>query len=707
MNIPILPIPPGLPGTAHQALLDQIGQYRLLCNNVPVAMAYFEHPSNTCSYANQGYAQLFGHTEASILGLTVVQVIGEEAARFIQPQVDRVVLDGVPATYERQLTGADGQTRHVEVHLLPHIRQPEPNASGAFVLISDITRHRRAEAALRESEDRLAKFMHASAEGIAFHKGGITTDVNPPLLALLGYTLPQMLGRPTLDFVAPDQRANVAAVIAAGPEISYDSAVLHRDGTRIPVEFIVRTMHYQGEPLRMTIVRDIRDRLEAQARIHHMAHHDELTGLPNRTAFNERAMALLAQAAAGGQGLALLFIDLDHFKEVNDTLGHDWGDTLLVEAARRIQNCLREVDTVARMGGDEFTVIITELTDAAHLHHILPKLLQTLSNSFQLGLDQVFVSASIGVTVSPTDGTEIENLLKNADQALYVAKGAGRNRFSFFTPAMQQVAQLRAQLTYDMRLALVAQEFRVVYQPIVELATGAIRKAEVLVRWQHPTRGLISPAEFIPVAESSGLIVALGEWVFAQAAVQVRAWRERFHPQFQISVNKSPIQFENPNPAHRPWIEQLQELGLGGDSIAVEITEGLLLSTSDGVAEQLLELSDVGINVSLDDFGTGYSSLSYLQRFDIDFIKIDQSFVRHLVADSTDLALCQAIIAMAHALGMKVVAEGVETELQRDLLTASGCDFGQGYLFSRPVPAADFEALMFSVASSTPEKNHI
>jgi diguanylate cyclase (GGDEF)-like protein len=449
-----------------------------------------------------------------------------------------------------------------------------------------------------------------------------------------------------------------------------------------------------GLPLRMIGTHtDITERKLAEAKVWQQAHFDTLTGLPNRRMMQERLAQELKKCRRDGLKLALLFIDLDHFKEVNDTLGHDRGDLLLTEVAKRIQNCLREVDTVARMGGDEFTVIITELSDPVHLQGILPKLLQTLSAAFQLDLDQVFVSASIGVTVYPTDGQEIEDLLKNADQALYVAKGAGRNRFSYFTPALQENARLRAQLTHDLRAAMIRQEFRVFYQPIVELATGAIHKAEALVRWQHPTRGLVSPAEFIPVAESSGLIVELGEWVFAQAAAQVQAWRSALHPHFQISVNKSPVQFENPNPAHTPWIEQLQARGLPGDCIVVEITEGLLLSTSDGVVEQLLALSDVGINVSLDDFGTGYSSLSYLQRFDIDFVKIDQSFVRHLVAGSTDLVLCQAIIAMAHALGMKVIAEGVETALQRDLLMAAGCDFAQGYLYSKPVPAAEFERL--------------
>jgi len=284
--------------------------------------------------------------------------------------------------------------------------------------------------------------------------------------------------------------------------------------------------------------------------------------------------------------------------------------------------------------------------------------------------------------------------MKNADQALYVAKAAGRNRFSFFTPALQEAAQWRAQLTRDLRVALAEQQFRVVYQPIVTLATGAIHKAEVLLRWQHPTRGPISPGEFIPVAESSGLIVPLGEWVFQQAADQVQAWRACLHPDFQISINKSPVQFENPDPHDVPWITQLRARGLPGDSIVVEITEGLLLSTSEGVTEQLLRMRDDGIAVSLDDFGTGYSSLSYLQKFDIDFIKIDQSFVRHLVPACTDLALCKAIIVMAHALGLKVIAEGVETEQQRELLATAGCDYAQGYLFSRPLPAEEFEAFI-------------
>ncbi len=383
-----------------------------------------------------------------------------------------------------------------------------------------------------------------------------------------------------------------------------------------------------------------------------------------------------------------------HFQEVNDTLGHDNGDLLLIEAAGRIRACVRETDTVARMGGDEFTVVLPELSDAASLERIIQAILDAMATVFELVTGQVFVSASIGITMYPEDATEVENLFKNADQALYAAKGAGRNRFSFFTPALQEAAQTRGRLTHDLRDGLTHNQFLMVYQPIIELATGAIYKAEALIRWQHPTRGLISPAAFIPIAEASGLIIDIGNWVFMQAATQAKRWRSLMHPNFQISINKSPVQFHHVSAGHSAWLDHLKALGLPGGAVAVEITEGLLLDANAVVTHKLIELRDAGIQVSLDDFGTGYSSLSYLQRFEIDYIKIDQSFVRHLVPASTDLALCKAIIVMAHALGIKVIAEGIETAGQRDLLAAAGCDYGQGYLFARPMPVKEFETFM-------------
>ncbi len=615
-----------------------------------------------------------------------------------------VVAHGVgepPLNYLRETP--QGRMLEVTSQLLPD--------GGMVRTFADITEHVKAKAALHDSEERWKLALESTGDGVwDWHIPSGQEFFSKNLLQMYG------LGEADISNYASelDERTHPDDLVGLNqnrqahfdgltPTYVSEHRIRCVDGSWkwVMSRGMVIIRDKQGLPVRMIGTHtDITARKEAEALIWQQAHFDSLTGLPNRRMMRDRLGQALKKCRRDDSQLALLFIDLDRFKEVNDTLGHDRGDVLLAEAARRIGACVRAVDTVARMGGDEFTVIVTELQTAQDLESVLQKLLATLSAVFQLDHEQVFVSASIGVTLFPLDGSEIEDLLKNADQALYVAKGAGRNRYSFFTPALQQAAKLRAQLTHDLRVALADHQFRLVYQPIVELATGIIHKAEALVRWQHPVLGLISPAEFIPVAESSGLIVALGEWVFQQAADQVKAWRAALHPSFQISVNRSPVQFENPNPQHQPWIAQLAARGLSGDCVAVEITEGLLLSTSEGVVEQLLGLRDDGIQVSLDDFGTGYSSLSYLQKFDIDFVKIDQSFVRGLLSGSTDLALCQAIIAMAHALGMKVIAEGVETLLQRDLLALAGCDFAQGYWFSRPVPAADFEAQYDSVSKS-------
>jgi len=671
-------------------LLEEIGQYRLLCNNVPVAMAYFEHPSNICRYANRGYAQMFGHTEVSILGLTVPQVIGEEAARFIQPQVDRAILERLPATYERLVAAADGQTRHVEVHLLPHIRQPGDVPAGAFVLISDITRHRQAEAALRESEDRLAKFMHASAEGIVFHKGGFVTDVNPPLLALMGYTLPELLGRSTVDFVAPDQRARVIAVMTAGDEISYDSALIHRDGTRIPVEFIVRTMHYQGERLRMTIVRDIRDRLEAQARIHHLAHHDELTGLPNRMAFNERAQALLAQAAAAGHGLALLFIDLDHFKRVNDSLGHPAGDVLLQTVAERIIATVREADVVSRFGGDEFVLLLAGTPSQASVLQVASKLLAAIGEPLMVQGASISVTPSIGVALFPEHGSTPAELVKHADTAMYHAKGNGRARCRIFEPAM--AAAVMAELAMESRLAQAVREHEFVlhYQPQLALQDGALLGMEALVRWAHPERGLVGPDEFIPLAESRRLILPIGQWVLQQALAQAVRWRGLGLAQVPVAVNLSTLQFQSAG-----FVESIEaalaDAGASGPMLELELTERMLMDDLSVVQTTLTRIKALGVGIAVDDFGTGYSSLRHLKDLPLDRLKIDRSFVQDLPHSAGAAAIARAIVQMGRSLHLQVVAEGVETEAQRHWLREQGCHAQQGFLSGEPMPAAAFE----------------
>jgi diguanylate cyclase (GGDEF)-like protein/PAS domain S-box-containing protein len=605
--------------------------------------------------------------------------------------------------FEYRFIARDGRT----VWLRDIVKVVEENGKPLMLrgLMLDITASKQAEATLRDSEQVWKLALESTGDGV--WDWYVQTGVeffSPRLMEMYGVGADEILSRiDELDTrTHPDDRAQMeldrqAHFDGLTPTYINEHRIRCKDGSWkwVLTRGMVISRDAQGLPLRMTGTHtDITERKKSEALIWQQAHFDALTGLPNRNMMRDRLAQEIKKCRRDKRQLALLFIDLDHFKEVNDTLGHDNGDRLLIEAARRIRECVRESDTVARMGGDEFTVILTELFDLNSLQRILQKLLQSLEAVFQLGHEQIFVSASIGISMYPLDATEIEELFKNADQALYVAKGAGRNRFSFFTPALQEAAQTRVRLTHDLRAGLAGQQFRVVYQPIVELATGAVHKAEALIRWQHPTRGLISPAAFIPMAEASGLIVDIGEWVFRQAAQQVQHWRATLAPNFQISVNKSPVQFHHSGSVHQPWFKQLQAMELPGESIVVEITEGLLLDSSDNVADQLLSLHDAGIQVSLDDFGTGYSSLSYLQKFDIDFLKIDQSFVRHLIPGCTDLALCKAIIVMAHELGIKVIAEGVETEQQRALLAAAGCDYAQGYLFARPMSAPDFEAFM-------------
>ena len=438
---------------------------------------------------------------------------------------------------------------------------------------------------------------------------------------------------------------------------------------------------------------DITKSKAAEDLIWKQANFDPLTGLPNRRMFHDRLRHEVKKVQRAGLQLAVLFIDIDNFKEVNDTLGHPMGDILLIEAARRIADCVRETDTVARLGGDEFTVLLNEIDDVGSIERVSSSILKRLAEPFSLGSNSVLSSASIGITLYPNDTTAIDDLLKNADQAMYVAKNQGRNRYSYFTPALQQAAQERLHLINDLRGAVAAEQLRVYFQPIVDLSNGQIHKAEALVRWQHPQRGMVSPAAFIPLAEEIGLIFEIGDWVFKEAARWSKHWRSSHHPEFQVSVNKSPAQFFRHN-AYENWFAHMRQLELPGQGIVIEITEGLLLKSDAPIMEALLAYRDMGIQVAIDDFGTGYSSLSYLNKFDIDYLKVDQSFTRNLAPGSSDMVLTEAIIMMAHKLGLKVIAEGVETEEQRALLLAAGCDYGQGYLFARPMPPEQFEVLL-------------
>lgn len=439
--------------------------------------------------------------------------------------------------------------------------------------------------------------------------------------------------------------------------------------------------------------RNISELNASREKIRQHAYYDSLTELPNRRLFHDRLEQDVRHAARTGDALALLFIDLDFFKEVNDRSGHAAGDQLLQESARRIVACVRGTDTVARIGGDEFTVILTEVNKILHVEILAQEILDALARPFSIAGKEVHISASVGVTLYPQDAGTPADLMRNADQAMYVAKQAGRNRFSFFTMEMRDSAWARLKIIDELRHALARQQLEVYYQPIVDLASEAIVKAEALVRWQHPQHGLVLPGEFIGLAEETGMIDEIGTWVMNEAAARAHQWSALVGAPFQISVNKSPAEFES-RTITKSWDADLALLGSAGERIAVEITEGVLLTDSPGILERLGQLRQTGVQFSIDDFGIGYSSMAYLKKFKVDFLKIDQSFVKDMLTNSFSSVFAETIVVMAHKLGLKVIAEGVETVEQRDCLRMMGCDYAQGFLFSPARPAAEFERLL-------------
>lgn len=423
------------------------------------------------------------------------------------------------------------------------------------------------------------------------------------------------------------------------------------------------------------------------------AHHDDLTGLPNRALLSERLQQELARARRNGKQLALLFLDLDRFKSVNDTLGHDGGDQLLRAAGGRLSACVRECDTVARLGGDEFVVLLTGLDNPQQAAKLAGQLLALLSEPFEIAGSNCFIGASIGVSVFPADGSSAKELLKQADIAMYRAKAAGRGRFVFFEESMNVEQRQRAAMEHELHLAITRNQFSVYYQPRVDLRDGRLLGAEALLRWNHPVLGSVSPTIFIPLAEDVGLIETIGPWVLRQVCAQLAAWQAAGYAVGTVAVNVSGRQFRSGDLVAQVTCA-LESTGLAPHVLELEVTEGVLIDDVESVIDLLGRLKQIGVSVALDDFGTGYSSMAYLRRLPIDVLKIDQSFVRDLAHDEEARSIVQAIIAMAHALHKSVVAEGVETLVQANLLRTWGCNEAQGFYFSRPITAAALEALM-------------
>jgi diguanylate cyclase (GGDEF)-like protein len=459
-----------------------------------------------------------------------------------------------------------------------------------------------------------------------------------------------------------------------------------------------RLVREQMERLEQVITQRTRGLEAANRQLRHLATHDALTGLPNRVLLEDRLTQAVAHADRDGRSFALMVCDLDRFKTVNDSLGHHAGDELLQEVARRLTALMRPIDTVARLGGDEFVLLVTSIQDADDAKRLATKAIEALQAPVRIaGLD-VHTSPSIGISFYPADGTTIEALTAHADAAMYCAKQRGRGNVQCFARGMDAGSEERVQLESDLHQAIVQKQFELYYQPKVNTSSGAVRSAEALIRWRHPVRGLVPPDGFIPLAEECGLIGAIGEWVVREACRQARAWQDAGLPPMRISVNLSPSQFRGGGLTDTIR-RALDDMGLEPQYLEIELTESAVMSDPEESIAILEELSEMGVLVSVDDFGTGYSSMSYLRRLPIDKLKIDRVFINEIVSRPEDASIVRAIVSLAHSLRLKVVAEGVETPAQLDFLKAVGCDEYQGYHFSRPVPAADFERLVRSTAS--------
>lgn len=634
---------------------------------------------------------------------------------LLQMQRDRQAhFDGLVPIYinEHRVQCKDGRWKWILTRGTVIERNAEGMPTRVVGTHTDISERKQAEVALRESEERLRMALSATHQGL-YDLNIKTGDaiVSAEYARMLGYDHARFqensslwLARLHPDDLAVAERAfrNLLEGKTKEYRVEFRQKTANGDwGWILSVGAIVE-WDKENQPLRMLgTVLDITEKKKTEALIWQQANIDTLTGLSNRRMFYDRLDHDIKLSKRHKLSLAVLFIDLDFFKEVNDTLGHSTGDILLVEAAQRLRDCVRESDTVARLGGDEFTVSLPEMQEHDRAEIVAQHIIRAMSTPFQIAGEEIYLSASVGITIYPRDADNLDDLIKHADQAMYAAKDQGRNRFSYFTPSLQTAALARLRMTNDLRVAIAEQHLQVYFQPIVDLHTGHIQKAEALVRWRHAQLGFISPMEFIPIAETSGLILAIGDLVFRESVKWVKQWRRDYHPDFQISVNQSPMEFQGDQERYVNWIQHLADQNLPGQAIIVEITEGLLLDASHKITSKLLQFRDAGIQVALDDFGTGYSSLSYLKKFDIDYLKIDQSFIRNLAPDSSDIALSEAIIMMAHKLGLKVVAEGVETTQQSQLLEQAACDFAQGYLFAKPLPPEEFELLLQQQKTST------
>ncbi len=650
---------------------------------------------------------IWNHFMEELTGMDAAEVIGQNALELFP----HFRTQGIAALLMRALGGETvtspkylfqipqtGRSGWVLGTFGPH-RDASGQIAGVIGVIRDVTDSKRAEEALLAAEAKFRGIVEQSLVGIYLIQDGRYQYVNPKLAEIFGYSVDEMLAMPSvMELVHEEDRPAVEDNIRRRingevQTVRYSFRAMRKDGEQIELEVHGAGTEFQGRPGVIGTLLDITDRKRAEAQIVYHAYHDPLTELPNRMLFMERLRLQLAQARRQNRKLSIVYCDLDHFKFVNDTLGHGVGDEFLQTVATRLKGLVREMDTVARVGGDEFVILIPDVSRAEDISVISQKLLASIGRPLQVEGRALQITASIGVSTYPSDGEDAESLLRNADTAMYRAKEVGRNNFQLCTPELTSRAVERLSVQDGLRLALDRDQLVLHYQPVVSLTSGRIVGLEALVRWQHAEKGLIMPGAFISVAEETGLILPLGEWVLHTASRQLKQWQSNGLPDLRMAVNVSARQFRE-----RGLVTTIQkalsDAELNPHHLEIEITESIAMESAEVVVANLEALRSMSIGISIDDFGTGYSSLTYLKRYPINSLKIDRSFVTDVATNPADAGIVRAVVEMAHGMKLNVIAEGVETKDQFSYLQRYGCDEMQGYWFSRPLPVEAIDKLL-------------
>lgn len=658
----------------------------------------------TMEFVSEGCLRVTGYHPHDLMydgRVSYESITYAEDQLWVREAVRHALEAHLPFDVEYRITHADGGVRWVWER-----GTGVTNAEGRVIavegLIQDITERRNAIQGLREAERRYRGLFDNAIEGIfRTTADGHYLDANPALANIYGFGSPQELMTSLRDigrqlYVDPQRREEFMRIVRARGSVSgFESQVYRKNGDIIWISENARALidsdgkchGYEGT------VEDVTERKLYQARIEQQASYDTLTGLANRSLLQDRLEQALLTATSYQSRLAVVFVDLDRFKFINDSLGHHIGDELLKTMAGRLGSCVRDCDTVARLGGDEFVVLLAGQPAPDQVRAVVERMLSVVSQPWNTEQGEFNVSCSIGVALFPNDGLDAQTLLKHADSAMYRAKESGRNTFQFFTRELNTLMTERLEMESGLRRALERDQFLLHYQPRVDLPTGRIVGAEALIRWKLPDQGIVAPGRFIPLAEETGLIVPIGTWVLRAACAQNKAWQEAGLEPIVVSVNVSARQLRQDNLA-RTVAEVLQETGLEARYLELELTESMVMHDAGQLVAMLTELKRLGVQIAVDDFGTGYSSLSYLKRFPVDRLKVDRSFVEHLATDADDATIVRAIITLGHNLGLRVVAEGVEQNEQVSFLRLNQCDEAQGFIFCRPVEAGELAKVL-------------